>query len=242
MLDAWRRAGFTRGQTIIDIGSGPGYATIDLAKIVGPTGRVIAVERSARFLTALRAEAAKKSLANIETNEADITAQPVDEGAADGAWCRWVFSWLTEPERAVANIARALKPGATIVFHEYLNYASWRLLPRNQAFEEFVTAIIASVARTGTEMDAATALPTQLAAAGFDVTSLTPIADVVGPTNHVWQWPAAFVRGYHEKLVAEGLITSARAAEVLTLLDQAERNGDMRMATPTVLEIIARRR
>jgi len=36
--DAWRRAGFTTGWKILDIGSGPGLATVDLAQIVGPTG------------------------------------------------------------------------------------------------------------------------------------------------------------------------------------------------------------
>src|SRR5678816_202122 len=49
-LDAWRRAGFTIGQTILDVGCGPGYATLDLAEIAGTTGRVVAMDRSARFL------------------------------------------------------------------------------------------------------------------------------------------------------------------------------------------------
>ena len=45
-LDAWRRAGFTAGQTLLDVGCGPGHATVDLAGIVGPSGRVVAVDRS----------------------------------------------------------------------------------------------------------------------------------------------------------------------------------------------------
>ena len=32
-LDAWRRAGITRGQRVLDIGAGPGYATFDLADV-----------------------------------------------------------------------------------------------------------------------------------------------------------------------------------------------------------------
>ena len=53
-LDAWRRAGFTVGQTLIDVGCGPGYAAVDLAEIVGPSGRIIALDRSQRFLAALQ--------------------------------------------------------------------------------------------------------------------------------------------------------------------------------------------
>src|SRR5437667_12597218 len=56
-LDAWRRAGFTVGQTLIDVGCGPGYAAVDLAEIVGPSGRIIALDRSQRFLAALQRSA-----------------------------------------------------------------------------------------------------------------------------------------------------------------------------------------
>ena len=41
---AWRRAGFKPGDTLIDVGSGPGYATLDLAELTGENGRVIAVD------------------------------------------------------------------------------------------------------------------------------------------------------------------------------------------------------
>lgn len=49
MLAGWDRAGFTAGMRIVDVGAGPGYATVDLAARVGPRGEVVAVERSQRF-------------------------------------------------------------------------------------------------------------------------------------------------------------------------------------------------
>lgn len=242
MLDAWRRAGITQGQTVIDVGSGPGYAALDLAEIVGPKGSVLAVERSARFLHALEATAADLELTNIKTLEADITETAIEEAFADAAWCRWVFSWLTKPECGVANIARALKPGGVAVFHEYLNYATWSLLPHDAAFAGFVKAVIDSVAATGATIDSARALPDQLEQAAFEIVSLTPIIDVVEPSNYVWQWPAAFARAYKDKLVTGGLLAAAEADAAITALDRAEHKGGTRMATPIVLEIIARRR
>ena len=38
-----RRAGFSRGQTVLDVGCGPGFTTFDLLKEVGPTGRIVAI-------------------------------------------------------------------------------------------------------------------------------------------------------------------------------------------------------
>src|SRR5689334_13241180 len=57
---AWRRAGFRRGQTLVDLGCGPGWATMDLADLVGPSGRVHAIDRSRRFLDALERAAAAR--------------------------------------------------------------------------------------------------------------------------------------------------------------------------------------
>ena len=242
MLDAWRRAGITQGQTVIDAGSGPGYATLDLAEIVGPDGRVIAFERSARFVAALSEAAARRGFANVTATEADITETSLGESVADALWCRWVFSWLTQPTRAVANIARALKPGGVAVFHEYLHYASWGLLPKDAAFDAFVLAIYDSVSRTGASIDSARFLPRMLEEAGFETVSLTPIVDVVAPDNFVWHWPADFARSYRQKLVDDGLLTAQQGMDAIAALDRAESKGGVRMTTPIVLEVIARRR
>src|SRR5512145_1640514 len=76
-LDAWRRAGFTVGQTVLDIGCGPGHASLDLAEIVGPAGRVVALDRSRRFLDALEAARRQRGLANIATHELDLDEEPL---------------------------------------------------------------------------------------------------------------------------------------------------------------------
>ena len=122
MLEGFRRARFAPGQTILDIGAGPGFATADLADTVGPDGKIIAFERSLNFLAALRARA----LSNVEVREIDVVEQEFGEGIADGAWTRWLLAFLSDPGRTVAHIARALKPGGVALFHEYIDYEAWR--------------------------------------------------------------------------------------------------------------------
>ena len=51
------------GNTVIDMGCGPGYFTIDMAKMVGPEGRVIAVDIQAKMLERVRKKAQKHGLA-----------------------------------------------------------------------------------------------------------------------------------------------------------------------------------
>ena len=55
-LKGWSLAGFKSRDVILDLGSGPGYCTQELAEIVGPSGKVIGVDRSESFINYLEQE------------------------------------------------------------------------------------------------------------------------------------------------------------------------------------------
>src|ERR1700724_3775119 len=76
VLNCWQQAGITVGSKVLDVGAGPGYATVDLAEIVGPRGRVVAVERSHNFVNAIRA----KSLSNVDVHELDLMNDDLPKG------------------------------------------------------------------------------------------------------------------------------------------------------------------
>src|SRR5207237_10383091 len=71
-LDCWQRAGITVGKRILDVGAGPGYAAIDLAEIVGPNGEVVALERSHKFVAALKETCRLRSITNVKVHELDL--------------------------------------------------------------------------------------------------------------------------------------------------------------------------
>lgn len=128
-LDAWRRAGFTLGQTILDVGCGPGHAAIDLAGIVGRAGGVVAVDRSRRFLDALATATRSHGITNIDIHERDLDRDELPAGQADGAWCRWVLSFVNRPREVLARITRSIRDHGVMVLHEYFDYSTWRMAP-----------------------------------------------------------------------------------------------------------------
>jgi len=241
-LAAWQRAGFTVGQTLIDVGCGPGYATLDLAEIVGPEGRVIAVDRSRRFLNTLDERRRASGFDNISIVEADLDVATFDEFGADGAWCRWVTAFVPRPNDLLGRVARGLKAGASFVLHEYFDYATWRVMPRSALFEEFVDVTIANWRRSGGEPDIALDIPAWLEALGFEIQSLTPIVDVISPRDYVWQWPKSFVKVGLQRLIELGALDETKGAKIASAFDEIDRSSSARMITPSVLEIIARKR
>lgn len=233
-LDAWRRAGFTVDQTILDVGCGPGFASADLAEIAG---RVIAIDQSSRFLEFLRS----RGFHNVETHQLDLDRDPLPGADAHGAWVRWVFAFLRHPRELVKRIAASLRHGGLLVIHEYFDYATWRFLQRSDPFENFVATVMRSWRASGGEPDIGRALPGWLEEEGFRIVSMKPIVDVISPADFTWQWPRTFVEVGLDRLVELGEFTTQMAKEVRDEFTRLEATPHVRMTTPAVLEVIAQR-
>jgi ubiquinone/menaquinone biosynthesis C-methylase UbiE len=98
------------GWTVGDLGCGTGQVSGTIAPFVA---RVIAVDASAAML-----QAAKKRLHgidNIELRRGELEALPIDEARLDAATLMLVLHHVPEPERALAEVARVLKPGGRAV-------------------------------------------------------------------------------------------------------------------------------
>ncbi len=109
------------GMTVLEPGPGMGFFTLELARLVGPTGRVLAVDIQPRMLASLRRRAARAGLAN----RVDIRVVPPDTlGLADLADsvdftpAIAVVHELPNVERFFTEVAEASKPGAGLLIAE----------------------------------------------------------------------------------------------------------------------------
>ena len=120
-LTAMVALGVREGERVIDIGCGCGATTLELARRVGPAGRVLGVDISAPMLevAARRAE----GLGQVSFVRAD--AQTHDFEPADAAFSRFGVMFFADPAAAFANIDRALAPAGRLAF------VCWRALAEN---------------------------------------------------------------------------------------------------------------
>jgi SAM-dependent methyltransferase len=239
--DCWRRAGVTVASRVIDVGAGPGYATVDFAEIVGPNGAVLAVERSARFLKVARQACAARGLSQVRFQEADLMEQPVDATDFDYAWCRWVASFVSSPATLVQNISGALRPGGIAIFHEYSHYETFCFAPRRPALESFSDEVMKSWRAAGGEPNVAIQFPALLRDAGFEIIEANPRIVTVSPKSYVWQWPASFIEINLTRLRDLGRVTEEWCEEVRRDFSEAAADPATWFTTPLFLEILARR-
>jgi ubiquinone/menaquinone biosynthesis C-methylase UbiE len=105
------------GATLLDVGCGAGNDVQDLAKLVGPRGRVVGIDSSATMIQQARARTADSHLP-VEYLQGDGYQLPFEENTFDGCQSSRVFKHLAEPVRALGEMLRVARPGARIVVAE----------------------------------------------------------------------------------------------------------------------------
>lgn len=242
MLSCWRRAGIHGGARVLDVGAGPGYAAADFAEIVGPEGAVVAVERSGRFVEAGRNMLARHGFGNVRYHELDLMVDPLPAGEFDASWCRWVACFVASPPLLLDKIAAAIRPGGVALFHEYIEYDSFRISTAGARMDEFVRQVEQGWRAAGGEPNVAPAVVALLQERGFTIRESNPRVFCVRPGDEMWQWPASFVKIHLKHQLELGAIEQDWANAVLHEFAAAERNPATLMITPMVLEIVAEKR
>jgi SAM-dependent methyltransferase len=234
----WERAGFAPGQTIVDVGCGPGFATLDLARLVGPKGHVIAVDHSSRFLEHLKGQLTAQGIQNVETRLQSVEQLDLPRESVDAAYARWVLCFLGEAQSVVAAVAKALRTGGVFAVQDYFHYRAATLAPRSAIFTRVIEAVDASWRSHGGDSDIAGRVPGMMQQCGLYVREIHPVFRVARPGSALWDWPTTFFRNYIPVLVQMGLLTSADQEEFNS--DWSQRTADPAtfFCTPPVFDVI----
>lgn len=107
------------GQMVADFGAGTGYFTWRLARAVGPTGRVFAVDIQPEMLDRLRANLAARGVTNVHTVLATEQDPRLPAASLDLVLLADVYHELAWPHEVLTALCRALKPGGRVAFVEY---------------------------------------------------------------------------------------------------------------------------
>ena len=195
------------GQRLLDVGSGAGTITADLARIVGPAD-VVALEVGEEPAALTRAELARQGLEEVRVLVGDAQAMPLGDASFDVVHAHQVLQHLPDPVRAFAEMRRVTRPGGLVAVRDS-DYEGFRWWPEVPGLDRWLELYLrATRANSGTP-DAGRRLLAWAREAGFrDVTSSSSTWLHATPESR-----AAWAESW------SGRITSA------PLADQLEREG-----------------
>jgi SAM-dependent methyltransferase len=123
------RIGIQTGESVLELGPGPGAFTVAAARRAGPQGRLIALDIQPKMIAQVERRVREEGLANVETHVASAHDLPLGDESVDRAFLITVLPEIPDPTRALAELWRVLQPGGLLSVTEEFYDPDYRFLP-----------------------------------------------------------------------------------------------------------------
>ena len=222
----WTAAGVGEGAVVADVGCGPGAVSLVLARSVGPSGRVIAVDSDPAAVAAARETAAREGFKNVTVQVGEADGTGVSSGSADVVMIRHVLAHNGGREAAIVEHAVSLvRPGGSVYLAD-IEATAIRTRPADPDLEDLGARYGEWHRRQGNDLSVGLRLGELLRAAGLEGVEHHGLYQVivVPPGVRPPPWAA------RDALVEAGLATAddlARWEAAFDRLDHAETRPTM---------------
>lgn len=103
------------GHSVLDVATGTGAVLLPAAERVGPRGRVVGIDLSSGMLARAAQQVQGRALTNVRLERMDAERLDLEAAQFDRVLCGWGIFLFPEPDRALAEFRRVLKPGGRLV-------------------------------------------------------------------------------------------------------------------------------
>lgn len=222
----------------LDVGCGGGDVAFELARLVAPGGKVVALDIDEVKLEMARAEARAQRIENIEFRITDLDERDLPSGF-DVAHARFVLQHLQDPERALAQMWKAIRPGgiAIVVDTDFRGHFSE---PDSPLVRRYVELYTQALKRRGGDANLGPRLPALLAQRGFENVQMNVVqhAATSGDTKLIVPMTLEFSA---EAVVGEGLASRAEVDTIVSELYAFARDPSTVLSGPRIIETWAHR-
>lgn len=192
------------GQTLLDVGSGPGSITADLAELVAP-GRVTALETSDETVAVTRAGVAARGLTTVDFRAGDVHHLDLPDDSFDVVHAHQVLQHVADPVQALRELVRVCKPGGVVAVRD-ADYAAFTWFPDHPGLDRWLALYRTLARRNGGEPDAGRRLLSWARAAG---------CERVTATSSTWCYADPAARAAWGGGWADRILSSAVAGQLL---------------------------
>lgn len=199
------RIGIKNGESVVDLGCGPGGVLHLLAERVGTEGAVLGVERSSQFVQLARRFVADRELPQVEVREGDAYDTGLPKASFDGAHMRLLLVNVPGPERIVRELVSLVRPGGWVASFE-ADYVPHCFDPPLPAWTRLLDAYSAYARAQGIDLAVGRRIHQLFRDAGVVDIQVDAIIHVF-PTGHERRsFPRGLIGNVRDKLVDGGFV------------------------------------
>jgi SAM-dependent methyltransferase len=193
---------------LLDVGSGPGTITADLARLVR---EVVALEITDEAAALTRAELDRQGLAGIDVRVGDVHAIDLADDEVDVVHAHQVLQHVADPVTALREMARVTRSGGVLGVRDS-DYAAFAWYPRPPELDRWLELYRDAARANGGEPDAGRHLLAWAHAAGLvDVTATSSTWCFATPETRAW-WGGMWADRIIGTALADQLVRERRAS------------------------------
>ena len=230
------RVGVKPGWKCLDVGSGPGFTSMDLRERVEPTGEVTALEPSEFYLNWFQQETSARGWTNVKFIQGTAEEADLPLRSYDFIFFRWVIAFVPNPEKFLKHLIAALRPGGIIALQDYW-YEGLSLFPRGTSFDRLPDIIRAYYRIGGGDAFVSGRIPSIMRKLGVRVIDFTPNQLAGGPQSDVWEWMNRFLTSHLPLMAEKGIMTKRATEAILNDWATHRNNPDAIYFSPIVVDI-----
>ncbi|RZU65094.1 methyltransferase family protein [Microterricola gilva] len=196
------------GQQVLDVGSGPGTISIDIARRIAP-GTVVGIDSSAEVVEQAAALAHDNGVDTVSFRVGDVYALEFADNSFDVVHAHQVMQHLARPVDAMREIRRVLKPGGVFAARDVV-YGSTSWYPAVPALDSWLRTLLTVHRGNGGDPDAGRALKAWARHAGFaSVTSSASMWCFATDAERDWWGSTWAERALESSFAAQAIETGA---------------------------------
>ena len=233
------RFGLKDRQLCFDIGCGGGDVALELARRVGPRGKVVGADIDETQLDIARREAEAKEIRNVEFRLLDIRTMEEDIGSVfDVVYARFLLTHLDDPSRAVAAFYRYLRPGGLVIVED-IDFSGFTY-PDSEAFQRYKELYCTLVRRRGGDPNIGPHLPFLLTDGGFEKVDMT-LVQPIGTKGEVKLLNVITLENIADAILRDGLASRQEIDTLVQELNRFAENPRTVAGVPRVIQAWGRR-
>lgn len=214
------RLAIAPGKRFLDVGCGIGHEALRIAELVAPGGSVVGIDKSELMIGEAQRRAAQAGLP-VEFITADAQQLDLPDNSFDGARAERVFMYLADPEQALHEMIRVVRPGGRIAIFDFDNEGMLIDTPTPE-LRDITRRLVRFHADSLPSGSIGTQLPRLLRKAGLVDVQGQPF----GSVPPFWLMRKAF-GGSYEQAMKAGVVTAVELAAFWAYQEEADTRGDV---------------
>jgi SAM-dependent methyltransferase len=138
-VSAWLldHAGLQPGQRVLELAAGPGETGFLAAELIKPGGTLISSDATEQMLEVARRRADELGVENVEFKRLEIEWIDLETASVDVVLCKWGFMFAVDPETALRETRRVLRPGGSVALAVWdePEFNPWATIPSRALVE-----------------------------------------------------------------------------------------------------------